>query len=757
MLLIFETHPVQYHAPVYRMLAQEFCIPLKVIYGADFSVRGYKDIEFGTDVKWDTDLLGGYSFQHIAEQLLQAGQSIPNNYSEVTGFGVKQALAENLPAVVLALGYTNSFDRSVIKQALAHNARLMVRFEANDVSQKRSGIKSFVRSLFLRTLYWRTARALYIGQRAKEHYVRHGLARNKLNFSPYCVDLSHCRLGVEEIAEGRTRVRAKHAVGTTDYMALFAGKLSARKGVREWVSAALSLPLETKKLLVLAFVGAGELEAELRGQLAVADAPRSIFFGFKNQTELSEIYAASDFGVLPSIEGETWGLVVNESLHHGRPVLVSERVGSSVDLIVEGSTGTVAAADAKSLALACLRILPICRDPLTFERCRRQVERYSVRAAAWGIAQAYRELTARTVDLNRFEAPWNRANFALPEKPRVAVLGQLGYTNLGFSIQHELLSMGLAPVFFSSLDAYRAGLPQRLMYRVNRYTLNLYAFADDLAQTCIEARIDLLITTGICPLTESAVEKMARHAVATVNWLSDDPWNSSNRNSFFLPTLKHMAAVFTPRHANIDQLRAQGVKRVEYMPFAADQRFFKPRLCPNLVDIEAEIDLLFVGGADIDRRLSLKAVANSNVKLAIYGDYWHKDACYRAVALGIASPEKINTASQSAKVCLILVRRANRDGHVMRSLEAAASGACMLVEYTAEHEAIFGTDGECVRYFYADSEILPKTQELLADPGERHRLRQNVVRMMRANEHTYRARVLEMIRIALPNASSLSG
>ena len=755
MLLIFETHPVQYHAPVYRMLAQEFGIPLKVIYGSDFSVRGYKDIEFGTDVKWDTDLLGGYSYEHIAEQLLQVGLPVPNNYSEVTGFGVVPALAANPAAIVLALGYSHNFDRTVIKQALAHKMPLMVRFEANDVSQKRSGIKSFVRSVLLRALYWRTARALYIGQRAKAHYLGHGLARHKLNFSPYCVDVSHCRLGIDEIAHARTRVRAQYAVAPADTMALFAGKLSVRKGVREWVRAALSLPIGIRKTLVLAFVGAGELEAELRHTLTVADAPRSIFFGFKNQSELSEIYAASDFGVLPSIEGETWGLVVNESLHHGRPVLVSERVGSAVDLIVEGSTGAIAAATSESLAMACMRILLICRDPLTALRCRTLIERYSVRAAVAGIARGYTELTAQSV--HQFEPPRNPTNFEPLEKPRVAVLGQLGYTNLGFSIQHELLSMGIAPIFFSSLNAYRAGLAQRLMYRLNRTPLNLNEFADDLAQSCIEARIDLLISTGICPLTEAAVEKMARHGVRTVNWLSDDPWNSANRNSFFLPTLKHMAAVFTPRHANIDQLRAHGAKRVEYMPFAADQRFFKPMPYADLADIEAEIDLLFVGGADVDRCQSLKAVVESDVNLTIYGDYWHKNVRYRAVALGIASPEQINVASQTAKVCLILVRRANRDGHVMRSVEAAASGACMLVEHTAEHEALFGTDGECVRYFYADAEILPKTQALLANPEERHRLRQNITQKMRTDKHSYRARVLEMLRIALPNASTFPG
>ena len=48
LLAIIETHPVQYHAPVYRKLA-EMGVELEVVYGSDFSVRGYRD--------WETDIL----------------------------------------------------------------------------------------------------------------------------------------------------------------------------------------------------------------------------------------------------------------------------------------------------------------------------------------------------------------------------------------------------------------------------------------------------------------------------------------------------------------------------------------------------------------------------------------------------------------------------------------------------------------------------------------------------------------------------
>ena len=58
-LAVIETHPVQYHAPVYRAL-QSLGVPVTAIYGSDFSVAGYSDRGFGAQVAWDTDLLSGY-------------------------------------------------------------------------------------------------------------------------------------------------------------------------------------------------------------------------------------------------------------------------------------------------------------------------------------------------------------------------------------------------------------------------------------------------------------------------------------------------------------------------------------------------------------------------------------------------------------------------------------------------------------------------------------------------------------------------
>jgi len=59
-LVIISTHPIQYHAPIYRYLQQRIGCKVCVIYGSDFSISGYRDKEFQTHFAWDTDLLAGY-------------------------------------------------------------------------------------------------------------------------------------------------------------------------------------------------------------------------------------------------------------------------------------------------------------------------------------------------------------------------------------------------------------------------------------------------------------------------------------------------------------------------------------------------------------------------------------------------------------------------------------------------------------------------------------------------------------------------
>lgn len=381
MLAVLETHPVQYHAPVYRRLVAAHHVPVTAIYGSDYSVRGSVDHEFGRTVRWDVDLVSGYGVRFV-----RPGSNAPVS---ATIRELRQELRAVRPNAVLLTGYTGPFHRSAIAAATSLGLPLVLRAETTDHAIARSPARALVRDLALRALYRRLDAVCPIGSRSRAHYERLGVETARMFDAPYDVDTTPFRTDEGARAELRLPTRAELGIDTDAPVVLYSGKLSERKGVDDLIEAARSLGSETH----LVFVGDGERRTKLEHALSTSMPGRAHFLGFRNQRELSPLFHASDVLVLPSRRSETWGLVVNEALHHGLPVVVTEAVGCAPDLVVEGETGfVVPTRSPDALARSILRALAM-RGAEVRDRCRASVARVSLDRAAEGIAAAYRAVT----------------------------------------------------------------------------------------------------------------------------------------------------------------------------------------------------------------------------------------------------------------------------------------------------------------------------------------------------------------------------
>jgi glycosyltransferase involved in cell wall biosynthesis len=136
-------------------------------------------------------------------------------------------------------------------------------------------------------------------------------------------------------------------------LALYAGRLVSEKGLEVLLEA---WPLvQAEATLVL--VGDGPLAP------AAAALPRARLLGPLPRAELPVAYAAAELALLPSIPTarfrEPWGLVCNEAMHQGRPVLTTTAVGAVAGgLVRDGETGLVVApGDPRALARATERLL----------------------------------------------------------------------------------------------------------------------------------------------------------------------------------------------------------------------------------------------------------------------------------------------------------------------------------------------------------------------------------------------------------------
>jgi glycosyltransferase involved in cell wall biosynthesis len=194
----------------------------------------------------------------------------------------------------------------------------------------------------------------------------------------------------KEIPDDLRRHARMHAGAPPDggFLALFVGRLEKEKGVHVLLDAWRRAELGDQAVLALA--GDGPLLGE------VANAPEDIqALGFVPRDHLPALYAAADVLVLPSIRTETflepWGLVVNEAMHQGTPVITSDAVGAARGgLVQDGRTGLVVPqGDASALAA---RLRTIAQNPqlrgALGAAARQEVARFTYPAWATGMRRA---------------------------------------------------------------------------------------------------------------------------------------------------------------------------------------------------------------------------------------------------------------------------------------------------------------------------------------------------------------------------------
>jgi glycosyltransferase involved in cell wall biosynthesis len=385
-LTVIETHPIQYHAPVYAYLQQVLGIPVTAVYGSDFSVVGYRDPEFNTDFAWDTELVSGYK----AIFLSRCAEGGATNDREVKTKGLESTLFQLQPLAILTVGYSPRFHWEAFLSARRTGRPLLFRGETTDHARRRTELKSWLRDAALRRLYRECSALMYVGQRSREHFHRLGLDPARLFSSPYCVDTIPFRTDDHARDDLREPTRRDIGIEPNDLVIAFSGKLSPRKGPKLLIEAVRRLPAEIRDRCAVLLIGDGELREELHSLGRISPCVRLKEIGFQNQTSLSRFYHAADLLVLPSLHSETWGLVVNEALHHGLPVVVSDAVGCAPDLVEAQRTGEVfAAGSIRDLTNALLRALRLVGDQQVRLQCRAKVEGYTVAKAAEGIAEAY--------------------------------------------------------------------------------------------------------------------------------------------------------------------------------------------------------------------------------------------------------------------------------------------------------------------------------------------------------------------------------
>ncbi len=244
----------------------------------------------------------------------------------------------------------------------ASSGNNVLALESSCYESQTSGLKAWIKRLFLSRIH---------------AIIASGLAQKRLAQQLGFHKTIHLSHGVGLFHQGQRQEKQAITESTPTHF-LFVGRLAPEKNLSALLEVFSTLPH-----LQLTVVGDGPLAHSLKNQ-----APANVhWMGHVANQQLASLYQSHDVFILPSLS-EPWGLVVEEALYYGLPLIVSDRVGCVEDLVLKPQTGLVFdVQDAQSLQHAILTMqdpkqyAQFCRAAATFDfkqRDKAQVACYSL-------------------------------------------------------------------------------------------------------------------------------------------------------------------------------------------------------------------------------------------------------------------------------------------------------------------------------------------------------------------------------------------
>ncbi len=344
-LLIITSHPIQYNAPLFSYLTKHSHYSIKVIYTLGVNTNTLVDNSFGVYENWNIDLLDGYDYEFI--------ENTSYHPSSIKYLGIKNpSLIKNIKAYkpdgIIVYGWKHQSHFSVLNY---FHGKVPIIFRGDSTTlDDCSGfsLRSYFRFVFLQWVYRKVDYVLSPGTASDQYFLKSGLKQNQIIRAEHAIDnerfMSMSKIEEKELLNLKSSLSIKE----NQIVFLFAGKFIDKKNPLLLIEAFEKLKkIENNVRLLL--VGSGILEKQIKERingLPLQISSSITVLPFQDQHQIKLLYRVSNVFVLSS-KGpqETWGLSVNEALACGTPVIVSDKCGSSKDLVKHEENGLVFKSD----------------------------------------------------------------------------------------------------------------------------------------------------------------------------------------------------------------------------------------------------------------------------------------------------------------------------------------------------------------------------------------------------------------------------
>jgi glycosyltransferase involved in cell wall biosynthesis len=360
-----------YRIPVFNALARQKGIELHVIFLAETDPTQRRWLVYKDEIEFSCEVLPAWRRRRAGWHIL-------------VNRGMWSALRRFRPNSILCGGYNYPAFWEALAWAKFHSVPFAAWIESTSRDQRNpSVLTEFVKRQFIRNC----SSFAVPGKSSFEYVTSMGVSAERIHTAPNAVDIRRFANLARSAREREAQCRAE--LGLPPRYFVYAGRVTREKGVFQLLEAYTQLEPELRSKVGLVLVGEETARDELMKNAAKVYPGTVIFPGFAQRDQLAAFYALAEVLVFPTLS-DTWGLVVNEAMACGLPIIATDVAGCTADLVHDGENGyVIPVADVVKLAEA---MAAFARDPQLASRMgelsARLIEGFSPECCAAGLATA---------------------------------------------------------------------------------------------------------------------------------------------------------------------------------------------------------------------------------------------------------------------------------------------------------------------------------------------------------------------------------
>ena len=322
-----------YRIPVFNALSERGDVDLHVIFLAETDpvLRGWQ--VYRDEIR--------FSYEVLKSHRRRVG-----GFNLLLTRGVSAALQKSNPDVILCGGYNYLAMWGAQRWARRRGVPFLLWSESNLADARRN----FPWVEAAKRRFIQSCQGYVVpGTLAAAYLQSFNVAGDRIFIAPNAVDVERFANGA---AEARRDPDLRRRLGLPPRYLLYVGRFVRAKGVLDLMAAYATLPEGRRRDVGLVLAGDGEELDELVRRSREIQPGTVVCPGFLQRDQLPAVYALAEALVFPT-HSDPWGLVVNEALACGLPVIASDVAGCVAELVRDGENGRVVrAGDAQALSRA---------------------------------------------------------------------------------------------------------------------------------------------------------------------------------------------------------------------------------------------------------------------------------------------------------------------------------------------------------------------------------------------------------------------